>query len=51
MDGGAGEEECGVNEEQGEFRNEVLAALIRRIYTCLVGIECWGATSVESSRE
>ncbi len=36
-------------EEQGEFRNEVLASLIRRIYTCLVGIECWGATSVESS--
>lgn len=57
MDGGTGEEECGVNEEKsrGEFRNEVLAFLIRIIYTAvmwpmrLVGIECWGGTTSEES--
>lgn len=38
MDGRTGEEECGVNEEKsrGEFHNEVLASLIRMIYTALM---------------
>lgn len=38
MDGRTGEEECGVNEEKsrGEFHNEMLASLIRMIYTALM---------------